>query len=217
MTPMRAGSSFHSAARARTVRMARRMSSAVFSMVYFEPGSRNKRYFSAKAVIPRLARYCAGSTPSGLNTSSRWPPPAATTTAVPFALPAGGRNTVSEGLWMFLYHQSLCCSGSSRRDSNPGAPFSHSGMTCWADAAPAKTSREGTRNRRSLDMAANHATTAAKSSAFARHHDVRPPALAGAIGDCAPVPRRHVGPGAPVVVHDLFADLECLRAPGRRE
>src|SRR6185503_6684754 len=122
----------HSAARARTVRIARRMSSAVLSMVYFEPGSRNSRYLSAKAVTPRLARYCAGSTPSGLNTSSRCPPPAATMTAVPLALPGAGSNTVSDGLWMFLYHQSWCCSGSSRRDSNPGAPWSQSGTTCGA-------------------------------------------------------------------------------------
>src|ERR1044072_8504330 len=56
-------------------------------------------------------------------------------TAVPLDLPAGGRNTVSEGLWMFLYHQSLCCSGSSRRASKPGAPFSHNRMTFWAGAS----------------------------------------------------------------------------------
>src|SRR5690349_19770861 len=53
-------------------------------------------------------------------------------TAVPFALPAMGVYTVSDGLWMFLYHQSLCCSVSLRRASKPGAPFGHSGMTCCA-------------------------------------------------------------------------------------
>ena len=60
MTPMRFGSTPHSAARARTVRMARRMSSAVLSMVYFEPGSRNSRYFSANAVMPEAGQVLRG-------------------------------------------------------------------------------------------------------------------------------------------------------------
>src|SRR5688572_33331220 len=50
-------------------------------------------------------------------------------TAVPLALSGGGRNTVSEGLWMFFTHQSFACSASLRRLSEPGAPPSQRRMT----------------------------------------------------------------------------------------
>src|SRR5678815_1153899 len=61
-------------------------------------------------------------------------PPAGKNSGTAVIVAAGGRNTVSDGLWMFLYHQSWCCSGSSRRASKPGAPFCQSGMTCCACA-----------------------------------------------------------------------------------
>ena len=49
-----------------------------------------------------LFRYSAGSTPSALKTSRRWPPPGQMTTAAPVALSFGGRKTVIDGSWMFL-------------------------------------------------------------------------------------------------------------------
>src|SRR5688572_29196280 len=84
-------------------------------------------------------------------------------TAVPLALPAAGRNTVNEGLWMFLYHQSSCCSGSSRRDSKPGAPLSHRGMTCCACAAVPRANNAATRSARLESCMGAHDATFSRS------------------------------------------------------
>src|SRR6187402_490330 len=84
-------------------------------------------------------------------------------TAVPFALPAAGRNTVNEGLWMFLYHQSLCCSGSSRRASKPGAPLSHREMTCCACAAVPRANDAATKSARLESCMGAHDATFSRS------------------------------------------------------
>src|SRR5262245_58220612 len=60
---------------------------------------------------------------------------------------------------MILYHQSWYCSGSSRRDSKPGAPFCQSGMTCWLRAANEPASATMKNARRYRCMGAHDAKT----------------------------------------------------------
>ena len=59
--------------------------------------------------------------------------------AAPVALSFGGSHTVIDGSWMFFTHQSLACSGSFLRASDPGAPFGQSDTRCGSpmDAADA--------------------------------------------------------------------------------
>src|SRR6188768_4547588 len=59
------------------------------------------RYLSTKAAMPRSARACATSQPSLPNDNHLKPPPGATITAAPFALPALGRNGVSVAVEIF--------------------------------------------------------------------------------------------------------------------
>ena len=62
----------------------------------------NKRYFKTKAVIPFLARASATSQPSFPMESQRYPPPGATMTAAPLALPFSGKNGVKVAWEIFL-------------------------------------------------------------------------------------------------------------------
>src|SRR5688572_33247909 len=59
------------------------------------------RYLSTKAAMPRSARACATSHPSLLSDNHLKPPPGATITAAPFAVPGLGKNGVRVAAEMF--------------------------------------------------------------------------------------------------------------------
>src|SRR6185312_6575256 len=65
-----------------------------------EPVS-TRRYFSTKAVTPRSLSHSATFVPSLSQERNRNPPPGATTTAVPLAMPFLGRNGVRVGRTTF--------------------------------------------------------------------------------------------------------------------
>src|SRR5688572_17856274 len=59
------------------------------------------RYLSTKAAMPRSAKACATSHPSLPIDNHRKPPPGATMTAAPLAVPGLGKNGVSVAVEMF--------------------------------------------------------------------------------------------------------------------
>src|SRR5687768_15221809 len=59
------------------------------------------RYLSTKAAMPRSARACATSQPSLLSDNHLKPPPGATITAAPFAVPGFGKKGVRVAVEMF--------------------------------------------------------------------------------------------------------------------
>src|SRR6188472_3551847 len=63
-----------------------------------DSGVGKSRYFNTKAAMPRSARACATSHPSLPIDNHLKPPPGATMTAAPFALPGFGKKGVSVAL-----------------------------------------------------------------------------------------------------------------------
>ena len=87
MKPMRVGSTPNSVARLRTRRMARWASGiALPATVYFEPGSRARRYFKMNAAIPCAFSQSAISYPSTSHRQKRVPAPRSNNHRRPIAL-----------------------------------------------------------------------------------------------------------------------------------
>ena len=96
------------------------------------------RYFSTSAAMPLLFNHCATLTPSLSQPRSRSAPPGATTTAVPVALAAAGRNTVTVGSLTLVIVRSpvgevVVASGTVQR-SEPGALPGQRRISCGACA-----------------------------------------------------------------------------------
>ena len=131
--PIRSGRIFHSSARARIIRRARRVSAMAWSStVYGEPSSRANRYRRTKAAMPCSANHSARLSPSCPRQRTRCPPPGAMMMAVPVALSGAGRNGVIEGSCtldtLHFPGPSSTFSGSCFLFSDPGAPSGHNLM-----------------------------------------------------------------------------------------
>src|SRR5688572_7136908 len=96
------------------------------------------RYFSTSAAMPLLFNHWATLTPSLSQPRSRSAPPGATTTAVPVAFPAAGRNTVTVGSLTLVIVRSpvgeVVVTSGTVQASEPGALPGHSRISCGACA-----------------------------------------------------------------------------------